>query len=143
MHLLNDYTGNGRRSSTVQSPDGDVVCGVRQDQFERWIFSVETVLIDGFPRYFPHCHIVVSHSLTVCILEEKIITLDKKSLRAQDSRHIEAEMASLLSAAPWPIPLRRDLLSQAGGTIWHPQPELWNLVVWPLGGSRQAFPTTT
>ncbi len=38
-------------------------------------------------------------------------------------------------SSPWPIPLRRDLLSQANGTIWPPQPELWALHVWPLDGS--------
>ncbi len=35
------------------------------------------------------------------------------------------EPSLVLTAAPWPITLRRDLLSQANGTIWHPQPELW------------------
>ncbi len=32
-------------------------------------------------------------------------------------------------AAPRPIPLRWDLLSQVNGTIWHPLPELWALHV--------------
>ncbi len=32
-------------------------------------------------------------------------------------------------AAPRPIPLRWDLLSQVNGTIWHPRPELWALHV--------------
>ncbi len=41
----------------------------------------------------------------------------------------------LLEAAPWPIPLRRDLLSQANGMLWHPRPESWALHVWPLNGS--------
>ncbi len=45
------------------------------------------------------------------------------------------EMIQLLSAAPWPIPLSRDLLSQAQGMIWHPQPELWSLHACPLNGS--------
>ncbi len=31
-----------------------------------------------------------------------------------------SELTQLLTAAPWPVPLRRDLLSQANGTIWHP-----------------------
>ncbi len=35
-------------------------------------------------------------------------------------------------------PLRRDLLSQANGTIWHPRPELWALYIWPLNGSLLA-----
>ncbi len=31
-----------------------------------------------------------------------------------------SELTQLLTTAPWPVPLRRDLLSQANGTIWHP-----------------------
>ncbi len=38
-------------------------------------------------------------------------------------------------SSPWPIPLRRDLLSQVNGTLWHPRPELLALHVWPLNGS--------
>ncbi len=45
------------------------------------------------------------------------------------------EMIKLLSATLWSIPLRRDLLSQAQGKIWHPQPELWSPDVWPLDGT--------
>lgn len=40
------------------------------------------------------------------------------------------ELMEMITAPPWPIPLRRDLLSQAGGSVWHPRPELWNLHVW-------------
>ncbi len=46
-----------------------------------------------------------------------------------------SELFQLLKAALWPIPLRRDLLSQANGVIWYPWPELWALHVWPLDGS--------
>ncbi|XP_065325845.1 uncharacterized protein LOC134621241 [Pelmatolapia mariae] len=35
-----------------------------------------------------------------------------------------AEIISLLAASPWQLPLRRDLLSQAGGEVFHPRPEL-------------------
>ncbi len=45
-----------------------------------------------------------------------------------------SDIMSLLAGQPWQIPLRRDLLSQAGGTIFHPRPELWKLWVWPLRG---------
>ncbi len=38
---------------------------------------------------------------------------------------------------PWQIPLRRDLLSQRRGTLWHPHPDLWNLHVWSLDGTRR------
>ncbi|KAL0159398.1 hypothetical protein M9458_043123, partial [Cirrhinus mrigala] len=40
------------------------------------------------------------------------------------NQHWFLDLGQLLVAAPWPIPLRRDLLSQANGTIWHPQPKL-------------------
>ncbi len=49
-----------------------------------------------------------------------------------------SELTQLLTAAPWPVPLRRDLLSQANGTIWHPRPELWALHLWLLDGSLPA-----
>ncbi|KAI2660031.1 ORF V: Enzymatic polyprotein [Labeo rohita] len=38
-----------------------------------------------------------------------------------------SDLISLLDGSPWEIPVRRDLLSQAGGTILHPRPELWKL----------------
>ncbi|KAI2657031.1 hypothetical protein H4Q32_021090 [Labeo rohita] len=50
------------------------------------------------------------------------------------------ELISLAAAPPWKIPLRRDLLSQGMGTIWHPRPDLWNLHVWFLDGTRQNSP---
>lgn len=40
----------------------------------------------------------------------------------------------------FPILLRRDLLSQVNRTIWHLQPELWALHLWPLDGSLQTSP---
>ncbi len=46
-----------------------------------------------------------------------------------------SDLISLLDGSPWEIPIRRDLLSQAGGTLVHPQPELWKLWVWPLRGA--------
>ncbi len=38
-----------------------------------------------------------------------------------------SELTPLLYRPPWEIPIRRDLLSQLQGKIWHPQPELWKL----------------
>ncbi len=46
------------------------------------------------------------------------------------------ELISLDTAPPWRIPLRKDLLSQGLHTIWHPRPDLWNLHVWLLDGTR-------
>ncbi|XP_077061833.1 uncharacterized protein LOC143714498 [Siphateles boraxobius] len=45
-----------------------------------------------------------------------------------------ADLISLLDGSPLELPVRRDLLSQAGGTILHPRPELWKLWAWPLRG---------
>jgi hypothetical protein len=45
-----------------------------------------------------------------------------------------SDIILLLAGPPWQIPLRRDLLSQAGGSVLHPRPELWKLWVWPLRG---------
>ncbi len=56
------------------------------------------------------------------------------------NQHWFSELSQLLTAAPWPIPLRRDLLSQANRTMWHPRPELWALHLWPLGGCSQTSP---
>ncbi|KAI2644574.1 Dimethylamine dehydrogenase [Labeo rohita] len=46
------------------------------------------------------------------------------------------DLTLLATALPWKIPLRKDLLSQGMGTIWHPRPDLWNLHVWLLDGTR-------
>ncbi len=44
------------------------------------------------------------------------------------------DIISLLNGPPRELPVRRDLLSQAGGSRFHPQPELWKLWAWPLRG---------
>ncbi len=40
-------------------------------------------------------------------------------------------------APPWQIPLRKDLLTQRRGTLWHPRPDLWKLHVWSLDVTRR------
>ncbi len=47
------------------------------------------------------------------------------------------ELMLLATAPPWPIPLRKDLLSQRRRTFWHPRPDLWKLHVWSLDGTRR------
>lgn len=49
-----------------------------------------------------------------------------------------AEVHELLDECPWRLSTRPDLLSQAQGRMWHPQPESLNLHVWPLNGSAGA-----
>ena len=45
-----------------------------------------------------------------------------------------AEIVQLLCSQPWPLPLRRDLLTQAHGEIFHPHPERMALWAWPVKG---------
>ncbi|XP_038153414.1 uncharacterized protein LOC119791417 [Cyprinodon tularosa] len=45
-----------------------------------------------------------------------------------------AEIIQVLSAEPWPLPVRRDLLSQAQGEIYHPHPDHLALWAWPVKG---------
>ena len=44
------------------------------------------------------------------------------------------ELARLSHSSPWPIPVRKDLHSQAAGSIWHPHPERWSLHAWVING---------
>ena len=44
-------------------------------------------------------------------------------------------LLSLISGTPWPLPLRPDLLSQARGALWHPDPDRLQLWAWPLSGA--------
>ncbi|XP_067245130.1 uncharacterized protein, partial [Chanodichthys erythropterus] len=43
-----------------------------------------------------------------------------------------SDLVSLLNGSPMELPLRQDLLSQAGGMIIHPRPERLKLWAWPL-----------
>ncbi len=47
------------------------------------------------------------------------------------------ELMLLVTAPPWQIPLRKDLLTQRRGTLWHPRPDLWKLHVCSLDGTRR------
>ena len=49
--------------------------------------------------------------------------------------HWLAEIYLMLRAQPWQLPVRRDLLSQGDGTVFHPYPERLQLWAWPLSGS--------
>ena len=50
------------------------------------------------------------------------------------SKHWVAEIIQLLAGEPWPLPVRRDLLSQAHGEIYHPHPDRVALWAWPVRG---------
>nr|XP_054606384.1 uncharacterized protein LOC129166858 [Nothobranchius furzeri] len=49
--------------------------------------------------------------------------------------HWVADIFQLLEGQPWKLPLRRDLVSQAEGSIFHPHPERLALWAWPLRGA--------
>lgn len=48
-----------------------------------------------------------------------------------------SKLMLIASAPPWRIPLRRYLLSQGQGMIWHPCPDLWNIHPWSLDWARR------
>ena len=50
------------------------------------------------------------------------------------AQHWLAEIFQMLCAQPWELPLRRDLLSQGAGTVFHPHPEQLQLWAWPVSG---------
>ncbi|XP_047205469.1 uncharacterized protein LOC124857922 [Girardinichthys multiradiatus] len=49
-------------------------------------------------------------------------------------KHWLAEIFQMLHGEPWRLPLRRDLLTQARGEIFHPHPERMALWAWPVRG---------
>ncbi|XP_034564504.1 uncharacterized protein LOC117830473 [Notolabrus celidotus] len=50
------------------------------------------------------------------------------------SKHWVAEITQILADEPWPLPIRRDLLTQAHGEIYHPHPDRIALWAWPVRG---------
>ena len=44
-------------------------------------------------------------------------------------------ITSLLYDEPWILPLRRDLLRQAGDEIFHERPQDLDLLVWPVSAN--------
>ncbi len=53
------------------------------------------------------------------------------------SRTWFSSSCSSRTAPPWPISLRKDLLSQRRGTLWHPCPDPLKLMSGPLDGMRR------
>ncbi|KAI2655884.1 Layilin [Labeo rohita] len=55
------------------------------------------------------------------------------------------DLISLLDSSLWAIPVRKVVLSQAQGTVYHPRPELWNLHLRRLRGTTRdaGFPADT
>ncbi len=68
-------------------------------------------------------------------LELEAVFLALKDFRPQlEQRHV----TELIVAPPSPIPIRKDLLSQVSGSVWHLNPELWSLHMWLLQGYKRS-----
>ncbi len=65
------------------------------------------------------------------------MTISELRNRLRCVKHGGVPLMLLATAPPWPIPMRKDLLSQRRGTLWHPRPDLWKLHVWSLDGTRR------
>ncbi len=82
---------------------------------------------------------------TVSLLAQTLCKISENEEQVQlvapywPSRTKFPELMLLVRAPPWPIPLRKNLLSQRWGTLWHPRPDFWKLHVWSLDGT-QRFP---
>lgn len=70
---------------------------------------------------------------TLARVRERGLTLILIAPRWQ-GKHWLAEIFQLLYDQPWRLPLRRDLLTQACGEIFHPHPERMALWAWPVRG---------
>ena len=66
---------------------------------------------------------------------ERIRTSNLEVLLIAPSRGVwRSQIAPLLFQPPWQLPPLRDLLSQAGGEVFHQNPQVLDLWVWPVRG---------
>ena len=66
---------------------------------------------------------------------ERVRCSNLEVLLVAPSRGVWRSLISpLLSRPPWQLPLHRDLLRQAGDEIFHPDPQVLDLWVWPVRG---------
>ncbi len=102
----------------------------------------------GHPRHGRTGTQLASGSMQVCIPPVSLLAQTLCKVREDEEQVLLVapfwptrtwfpELILPATAPPWPIPLRKDFLSQGLGTIWHPRPDLWNLHVWLLDGTRQ------
>ncbi len=115
---------SAQRERSSPSRRGDESAGKRSKIFRSFFFTKST---DALAYKWPSLPL---YSFSPVALLPQVV----RRVREQRHKHIligplwrnqpwMSELFQLLKAAPWPIPLRRDLLSQANGTIWHPRPE--------------------
>lgn len=88
------------------------------------------LLIDSNVLERPQICIYSSEAATPSTTENQGKTVVSTSGSTQMAQPAMVSRADgIIGGLPWAVSLRRNLLSQARGTIWHPSTELWNLYV--------------
>ncbi len=118
----------------------DLFASQESSQCPLW-FSLNfptTLGIDAFAHPWPNVSLYAPIKLIPAVLCRVKVSGARLLLIAPfwPSQTWFSALTPLLYRPPWEIPIRRDLLSQLQGKIWHPQPELWKLWVWALGPYR-------
>ncbi len=107
--------------------------------------SSPAISSSGVPRSSSHCALFISRGSSIVRPTRIVFKLredEEQVLLVAPHWPTQTwfpELITLMTAPPWRIPLRRELLSQGLGTIWHPCPDLWNLHVWLLDRTRQTW----
>ncbi len=112
----------------------DLLVSQESSQCPLWFsLSFPTTLgIDAFAHPWPNVSLYAFPSIK--LIPAVLCRVKVSSVPFWPSQTWFSELTPLLYRSPWEIPIRRDLLSQLQGRIWHPQPELWKLWVWPIQG---------
>ncbi|XDV43285.1 hypothetical protein PO909_011790 [Leuciscus waleckii] len=63
----------------------------------------------------------------VSIIPQVIKRVRESGFSLWKSRPWFPDLVQLMARVPWPVPLRKCLLTQANGTIWHLRPDSWAL----------------
>ncbi|XP_029909243.1 uncharacterized protein LOC115360460 [Myripristis murdjan] len=94
--------------------------------------------VDAFAHQWPH--VLLYAFPPIALISPTLARVQKEGLSMiliapyWPSKHWLAEITRLLYREPWPLPIRRDLLTQAHGQIFHPHPERLALWAWPVSG---------
>ena len=98
--------------------------------------GASTLGVDALAHKWPTTLLYAFPPLTLIIPTLERVRQQRLSviLIAPQWGHWVADIMPLLHGQPWPLPLRRDLVSQARGQIFHPQPEHLALWAWHVKG---------
>ncbi len=149
FQLLFSFAKEGRRSTTYSRPVSSELLPlqreVQDDDIEDYYVtdsssSPAPLCIDAFTHPWPDMRLYAFPPVklipaVLCRMKESGVRL---LLVAPfwPSQTWFSELIPLLYWPPWEIPIRQELLSQLQGKIWHPQPKICKLWVWPIQGHR-------